>query len=228
MATFNLAIDGPAGAGKSTIAKAVARRLFIPYLDTGALYRSMAWYALKQGISPKDEPAVEAMLPDFRLELRFEEGEQELYVNGERVTKLIREPEISQAASDISALPAVRAALLGFQRDIAAKQDCVLDGRDIGSYVLPNAQLKIFLTAAADERARRRLLELQQRGVETSFDAVLADMQYRDHQDSTRAVAPLCKTEDAVAIDSTDKSIEEVVGLVVRLAEPILKELRHG
>lgn len=216
---ITIAIDGPAGAGKSTIAKAVARDLGITYLDTGAMYRACALYALQQGVAAKDSAAVIPLLQKMQLDIRFTDEGQRIYLDGKDVSASIRQPEISIAASDISAIPEVRVQLVRMQRDLAGKQDTVLDGRDIGSYVLPQAKLKIFLTAGVEERARRRLLDLKSKGLEQSLADVQADIIYRDEQDSKRAFAPLTKTDDAVEIDSTHLSIEEVKDLVIGLAK---------
>lgn len=206
-----IAIDGPAGAGKSTVARELARRFNILYLDTGALYRACAWAALQAGLEPGDEARVKAWLPRFHLRLLYEEGRQVLYVNQQNVTDLIRGPEISKAASDISAHPAVRQALIDLQRDTALRQACVLDGRDIGTNVLPQAPIKVFLTADIHERALRRLREWELKGLITDLETVENDIAYRDRQDRERAVAPLKKAEDATEINTTEMSIEDVV-----------------
>lgn len=222
---LTIALDGPAGAGKSTIARILARRLGILYLDTGAMYRAVGLKALRGGISVRDEAAIAAMLPDTRLEVIFEDSNQRILLDGEDVSQAIRTPEASIAASDVSALPAVRLALVKLQREIAARQPLILDGRDIGTFVLPDAPFKFFLTADPAERARRRLLDLQARGDSTStFDQVLADIEYRDRQDSGRSLAPLSQAHDAVAVDTTHLTIEQVVETIMSYLE---KE-QHG
>ena len=174
---FNIAIDGPAGAGKSTIAKILAKKMNLVYLDTGAMYRGSAYYAIKRGVDVADEKAVLAILPDLKMEIAYEDGTQKVIVCGEDVTPYIREHNISMAASTISKIPAMRLKLVELQREIASSTPCVLDGRDIGSYVLPNAKYKIFLTADAKVRAMRRVKELNEKGVEISFEEVLKDIE---------------------------------------------------
>ena len=188
---LNIAIDGPAGAGKSTIAKILAKKMNLVYLDTGAMYRGSAYYAIKRGVDVADEKAVLAILPDLKMEIAYEDGTQKVIVCGEDVTPYIREHNISMAASTISKIPAMRLKLVELQREIAASTPCVLDGRDIGSYVLPNAKYKIFLTADAKVRAMRRVKELNEKGVEISFEEVLKDIEARDYQDTHRDFAPL-------------------------------------
>lgn len=210
--SYAIAIDGPAGAGKSTIARRVAEHLRILYLDTGAMYRAIGYAALSQGISPRDADAVAAMLAKTDLQIAFIDGAQHVLLNGEDVTGCIRTPEMSRAASDISALPCVRQYLVARQRALSHVQPLVMDGRDIGSYVLPDAPYKFYLTASPDERARRRLEDLRRTGDQTStLEAVLADILYRDQQDSTRAMAPLVRAADAVLIDTTHLTIDQVV-----------------
>ncbi|HAL74094.1 MAG TPA: (d)CMP kinase, partial [Clostridiales bacterium] len=201
---MTIALDGPAGAGKSTIARLLARRLNILYLDTGAMYRAVGLKAIRSDVSVRDEMAVAAMLEHTVLEIVFQDTSQHVLLDGEDVSDAIRTPEASIAASDVSALPAVRLALVRMQREIAARQPLILDGRDIGSYVLPDAPYKFFLTADPAERARRRLLDLQARGDQTTtFAQVLQDIEYRDRQDSSRSLAPLCQAADAILIDTT-------------------------
>ena len=212
---LNIAIDGPAGAGKSTVAKAIAARLGITYLDTGAMYRAVALYALDNSISPEDDKSVVAVLDKIRIEIKYSEGTQVVYLNGEDVSLRIRENRMSKAASDISKIPAVRLKLVEMQRAIAAGTDVVMDGRDIGSYVLPDANYKFFLTASPAVRAKRRFDELTAKGEKVNYDDILGDIEKRDRNDSTRAFAPLRKTDDAVEIDSSALSAEEVVGLIL-------------
>lgn len=210
--SYAIAIDGPAGAGKSTIARRVAEHLHILYLDTGAMYRAIGYAALSQGISPRDADAVEEMLQKTTLTVQFIDGTQHVILNGQDVTGLIRTPEMSVAASDISALPCVRHYLVARQRDIAKVQPLVMDGRDIGSYVLPDAPYKFFLTASPDERARRRLHDLHVAGNHSAtIESVLAEILYRDQQDTTRTMAPLVRAADAVLIDTTHLTIDQVV-----------------
>jgi cytidylate kinase len=210
--SYAIAIDGPAGAGKSTIAKRIAEHLHILYLDTGAMYRAIGLAALGQGISPRDADAVATMLETTTLTIEFVDGVQNVILNGQNVTGLIRTPEMSRAASDISVLPCVRNYLVARQREIAQVQSLVMDGRDIGSYVLPDAAYKFFLTASPDERARRRLQDLKVAGDETAtLESVLADILYRDQQDTTRTMAPLVRAADAILIDNTHFTMEQSV-----------------
>lgn len=214
-----VAIDGPAGAGKSTIAKAAAARFGFIYVDTGAIYRTVGLAAKRTGIDPHDAERVAALLPGLSIRLDYgEDGMQHMYLGGEDVSGLIRTPEISLYASAVSAIPAVRAFLLDMQRDMAKTTSVVMDGRDIGTVVLPDAGLKIFLTASVQERAKRRLAELREKGDPSTFEEVLADMLERDKNDSTRAAAPLKAAEDAVFVDTSDldlpASIERVCALV--------------
>ena len=213
---YQIAIDGPSGSGKSTLAKGVSKELGIMYLDTGAMYRTCGLSAIKRGISPKDEDAVKKMLEDMSLEVEFIDGEQHMILDGEDVTGMIRTPEVSIAASDISALPVIRKAMVEKQRAIASHQTFVLDGRDIGSNVLPNAKYKFFLTASAEKRAERRLAELNEKGdFSQNYEEVLRDIKYRDKQDSERASAPLVKVDDAVEIDTSVIGIDETRELLL-------------
>lgn len=214
---FAIALDGPAGAGKSTIARQVAAQLGILYLDTGAMYRAMAWQALRHGVDPADEQAVIDLISQTDLQVVLSQGHQQVLINGSDVSQLIRTPEVSKASSDISALPSIRRFLVEKQREIARHRPLILDGRDIGTYVLPQAPWKFFLTASVDERARRRLLDLQARGDHTgTLETVRREIEYRDTQDSNRVMAPLCQAEDACLIDTTDLSIEEVVDVIIK------------
>ena len=206
---FAIAIDGPSGAGKSSLARRCAAAFSFVYVDTGAIYRTVGLAALRRGVDRRDEEAVKAILPELAIEMRYNEaGEQRMFLNGEDVSAEIRLPEVSLCASDVSALPAVRAFLLEMQRKMAREHDVIMDGRDIGTVVLPDAELKIFLTASAEARAERRLKELVNKGVETSFEEVLRDIRYRDEQDSGRAAAPLKAAEDAVTVDTTEIDFE--------------------
>jgi len=212
---LNIAIDGPAGAGKSTLAKALARSLNIHYLDTGAMYRAVAYAAVSAGISVKDEEAVARLLEDIDLKTVYVDGEQQILLNGVNVMPYIRTPEMSTAASDISALPCVRKKLVEMQREVAKQYDVVLDGRDIGTYVLPDAPYKFFLTADPAERARRRHAELLSKGIHKDYDDVLSEMLQRDANDSSRALAPLKKADDAILIDATHLDADAVLSLVL-------------
>ena len=210
MSTIRIAIDGPAGAGKSTLARSVAARLGYLYVDTGAIYRTIGYHASIHGIDPKDEAAVMAALPEVQVELTYgSDGLQHMLLNGEDVTKEIRLPEISRYASEVSAHPGVRAYLLEMQRSLARTHDVVMDGRDIGTVVLPDAEVKVFLTASAQERARRRCRELEQRGTPQPYDQLLREIQQRDWDDTHRAAAPLRQAEDAVLLDTTALDFQE-------------------
>lgn len=211
---ISVAIDGPSGAGKSSMAKRLAADLGYTYVDTGAMYRSIGLYALRQGKDPADAGAVEALLPQIHLDIRVEEGTQHIYLNGEDVSELIRTEQCGMAASAVAAHPAVRAFLLDTQRELAARQDVLMDGRDIGTVVLPHATVKIFLTATPEARATRRLAELRQKGQPAEYDQVLADIRQRDYQDSHRAVAPLRQAEDAILVDTSEIGIEESFALL--------------
>lgn len=208
---FTIAIDGPAGAGKSTIAKHLAKKLNILYLDTGAMYRAFALKVLESGLNPESESDIDSIIDDTDIDVQYEDGVQTVYLDSVNVTDKIRTEEISKAASSVATIPKVRLKLVDIQRSIGMKTSLVMDGRDIGTYVLPDASLKIFLTATAEERARRRHNELTEKGVNTSYTEVLNDIKARDNNDSKREFAPLRKADDAVLIDSTDKTIEEVI-----------------
>lgn len=217
MSFVSVAIDGPAGAGKSTIARKVAEELGYLYVDTGAIYRTVGLYARRTGTDPHDEQAVSGLLPSLRVELQVEaDGIQHMYLNGEDVTGQIREPEISRYASAVSALPPVRAFLLEMQRELARTRDVVMDGRDIGTVVLPQATVKIFLTADPKVRALRRWKELQQKGSGDSLEQVLREVEQRDYDDSHRAIAPLRQAEDAILVDTSDLTLEESIAAMLR------------
>ncbi len=213
---INVAIDGPAGAGKSTVAKAAAKALGFIYVDTGALYRTVALAAQRAGVL-SDKEGIIALLDKITVELKYIDGVQAVFLDGEDVSALIRTPEISMGASSASAIPEVRAFLLDLQRDIAKRNNVVMDGRDIGTVVLPDAGLKIFLTASAEARARRRYIELQQKGDPATFEEVLADMLVRDKNDSTRDAAPLKAADDAIPVDTTDMTLEESIDFLCGL-----------
>ena len=208
---MKIALDGPSGAGKSSLARAIAERKRIVYVDTGALYRSIGLYVRSQNIDPKDEAAVTACLPSIELRMTHEGGEQHIYLCGENVGDKIRTPEMSMYASAVSAIPAVRTFLLDTQRNIAATTDVIMDGRDIGTVILPDADVKIFLTASPEARARRRAAELAAKGIETTYEEVLADMAERDKNDSTRKTAPAIPAEDAIFLDNSDLTVEETI-----------------
>lgn len=206
---ISVAIDGPSGAGKSTLAKRLAKELGYLYVDTGAMYRSIGLFALHKGVDPKDEAAVTALLPQIQIELRYVNGAQRVLLCGEDVSEAIRAEEVGMATSAVSAHPPVRAFLLELQRGMARTHDILMDGRDIGTVILPNASVKIFLTASAEARATRRFRELQEKGVDTDFETVLEDIRRRDYQDSHRATAPLRQAEDAVLVDTSEMDLEE-------------------
>lgn len=214
---YNIAIDGPAGAGKSTIAKLVAKELSFIYVDTGAMYRGMAYACLKAGVDVEDEEAVSKKCQESTIEICYEEGEQIVLLNGENVNGYIRTPEVSAATSKIAVYSGVRARLLDLQKDLAKKQDVVMDGRDIGTIVLPQADLKIFLTASSAERARRRTKELLEKGQEADFEQIKKEIEERDQRDSNRKVSPLKQAEDAIFLDSSDFTIMEVVEKILSL-----------
>lgn len=213
----NVAIDGPAGAGKSTVSRAAAKAVGYIYVDTGALYRAVGVNALRNGIDTKDKPAVAATLADISVDLVFENGEQKVLLNGEDVSTEIRTPPASMAASDVSAVPEVRAFLFDLQRDIAARNNCIMDGRDIGTVVLPDAKVKIFLTASPEERAMRRYKELIEKGNDVNYEEVLEDLVQRDYNDSHREIAPLKPAEDGVILDTTGMSLEESVNAIIEI-----------
>ena len=216
---IKIAIDGPSGAGKSTVAKALAARMGIVYVDTGALYRTVGYAAIRAGIATKDAAALEALLPGIQIDVRYEDGVQCVYLNGENLGDKIRRPEISMAASDVSAIPAVRAFLLDTQRDIARKNSVIMDGRDIGTVILPDAEVKVFLFASDEARAHRRTLELRAKGIAADFEEVLRDMRERDHNDSHRAVAPAVPAPDAVMLDNSELTVEQTADVIIALAE---------
>lgn len=205
----SVAIDGPAGAGKSTLARRLAAELGYIYVDTGAMFRTIGLYALRAGKDPKDNEAVNALLPEISLKFAFIGGEQHIYLNGEDVSTAIRTEEVGMAASAVGANPEVRAFLLGMQQDMAKTQDVLMDGRDIGTVVLPDATVKIFLTASPEARATRRWKEYQQKGVEVSYEEVLADVRQRDYQDTHRAAAPLRQADDAQLLDTSEMNFEQ-------------------
>ncbi|MBR2703592.1 MAG: (d)CMP kinase [Oscillospiraceae bacterium] len=215
---YSIAIDGPSGAGKSTIARRCASAFDFLYVDTGAIYRAVGLASLRAGVDRKSASEVSGILPGLAIDLRYNDsGEQRMFSNGEDISDAIRLPEVSICASDVSALPVVRSYLLEMQRQIARTHHVIMDGRDIGTVVLPNADLKIFLTASAEARAQRRLKELREKGIDTDFQSVLQDILYRDEQDSTRETAPLRRAEDAVLVDTTELNFEESFSAVSQL-----------
>lgn len=211
---INVAIDGPAGAGKSTIAKATAKELGFIYVDTGALYRAVAYNAVKNGVID-DEQGIISMLDDTKVELKYVEGVQSVYLNGEDVSGFIRTPEISMGASKVSAIPQVREFLLNLQREIAKTNNVIMDGRDIATVVLPDAEVKIFLFASPECRAERRYKELVEKGENVSFDDVLKDVNQRDYQDSHREIAPLKPSEESIMADTSELTLQESIDLIV-------------
>ncbi len=218
-----VAIDGPAGAGKSTIAKKIAKELGFVYIDTGALYRTIAYDMVKRRISPSEDAAVKDALSSLQIELAFQDGEQHVYLDGEDVSSFIRTPEISMAASSFSALPPVRAFLLELQRDMARRHNVIMDGRDIGTVVLPNADIKIFLTASPEDRAKRRHQELLEKGMESDYASVLEDIKKRDDNDANRPIAPLRPSQDSLIVDTTGNTLEKSVSLLSRMIKERLR-----
>ena len=215
---FAVAIDGPSGAGKSTLAKAVAAALDILYVDTGAIYRTIGCYVKEKGVHPRDNEAVIALLSEIHIEMRYaEDGLQHMILNDKDVTTEIRQNEISQYASDVSAIPEVRTFLLEMQRQFARTNSVIMDGRDIGTVVLPDAEVKVFLTAPLAERARRRFVELEQRGTPRAYEDVLREMEQRDYNDSHRAAAPLRQAEDAVLLDTGELNFEESLAALLTI-----------
>lgn len=221
---FSIAIDGPGGAGKSSLAKAVAKKLSILHVDTGAIYRTIGYAAFARGLNAKDESQIAPLLKTIRIDMAFDEaGRQKMLLDGKDVSREIRLPEISMYASNVSALPCVRAYLLEMQRDIARKRSVIMDGRDIGTVVLPDADLKIYLTASAEERARRRCLELSERGTPEPYEAVLREINERDEQDMHRAIAPLREAADAVRIDTSALNFDESEQALLKLIQEKLQ-----
>jgi len=216
---INIAIDGPAGAGKSTIARQLAAGLGYIYVDTGALYRAVGVNAMRKGADTKNIQQVTESLGSADVSLRFVDGEQRVFLGDEDVSLAIRTPEASMAASNVSAIPAVREFLFDLQRDIAAKNNCIMDGRDIGTVVLPNAQVKIFLTASAEVRAKRRYDELLAKGMQADYTQVLEEMVQRDYQDSHREIAPLKKADDAVLVDTSEMNLEQVLDTLNKIVK---------
>lgn len=217
--SFNIAIDGPAGAGKSTIAKRVAKELSFIYVDTGAMYRAIALYLIRSKVSPADQEALKKACENIEITISYENGEQQVILNGENVTRLIRTEEVGNMASAASANQPVREKLLDLQRNLARNADVLMDGRDIGTNVLPNAQLKIYLTASSATRAERRYLELQEKGENCQLEEIERDIIERDQRDMNRDIAPLKQAEDAVLVDSSNMGIDQVVECILSLYE---------
>lgn len=221
---FSIAIDGPGGAGKSSLAKAVAKKLSILHVDTGAIYRTIGYAAFARGLNAKDESQIAPLLKTIHIDMAFDEvGRQKMLLDGKDVSREIRLPEISMYASNVSALPCVRAYLLEMQRNIARKRSVIMDGRDIGTVVLPDADLKIYLTASAEERARRRCLELSERGTPESYEAVLREINERDEQDMHRAIAPLREAADAIRLDTSALNFDESEQALLKLIQEKLQ-----
>lgn len=217
MKFINVAIDGPAGAGKSTISRKAASELGYIYIDTGALYRTVGLNALTKGVDiQKDEEIIATLTDDLKVELKFIDGEQRMFLNGKDVSADIRTPEASMAASRVSAVPKVREYLFDLQKNLAATNNCIMDGRDIGTVVLPDADVKIFLTASPEARAQRRFKELQEKGMDASYDEVLKDMIKRDYDDSHRAIAPLKQADDAILCDTSKIDLQQSIDLIIR------------
>ena len=221
---FSIAIDGPGGAGKSSLAKAVAKKLSILHVDTGAIYRTIGYAAFARVLNAKDESQIAPLLKTIRIDMAFDEaGRQKMLLDGKDMSREIRLPEISMYASNVSALPCVRAYLLEMQRDIARKRSVIMDGRDIGTVVLPDADLKIYLTASAEERARRRCLELSERGTPEPYEAVLREINERDEQDMHRAIAPLREAADAIRLDTSALNFDESEQALLKLIQEKLQ-----
>ena len=216
---YNVAIDGPAGAGKSTIAKLVAKEKVYVYVDTGAMYRGLAIHFLENGIEAEETGKIVEACKDADVTIRYEDGQQQVYLNGKNITAKLREEVVGNMASKSSAIPEVRAKLLELQRELARKENVIMDGRDIGTCVLPDADVKVFLTASVETRAKRRYDELVEKGVSCDLEEIARDIAERDERDSTREIAPLKQAEDAVLVDSSHMTIEEVVAAIVKLCD---------
>ncbi|SEK29408.1 cytidylate kinase [Pseudobutyrivibrio ruminis] len=216
---MNVAIDGPAGAGKSTIAKAVAAKKGYVYVDTGAMYRAMALYFLRAGIASDDEKSISEKVDEIVVSIKYEDGAQHVILNGEDVTGLIRTEEVGNMASATSVYSAVRTKLVALQQELAKTTDVIMDGRDIGTVVLPNADVKVFLTASVECRAKRRFDELKDKGANPDFDQIAKDIEERDYRDSHREISPLKQADDAVLVDSSDMTIDEVVAAIIDLCK---------
>ncbi|MCX4269280.1 MAG: (d)CMP kinase [Lachnospiraceae bacterium] len=216
---YSIAIDGPAGAGKSTIAKELAKKLGYIYVDTGAMYRAMALYFLRLGLCADQHAAIAESCKNVRVAIEYLEGVQQIILNGENVTAFLREEEVGRMASATSIYPEVRMKLVELQRALAAEEDVIMDGRDIGTYVLPNANVKIYLTASVETRANRRYLELKEKGIESNYEEIKKDIEERDYRDKNREFAPLLQAEDAVLLDTSDMTVEEVINSILTIKE---------
>lgn len=214
---YNIAIDGPSGAGKSTIAKLVAKEKGFVYVDTGAMYRGLAIHFMKKGIKPEETEKIVSACEDAEVSIGYENGSQQIYLNNENVTDMLRDEAVGNMASMSSGIPEVRAKLLELQRNLAREKDVVMDGRDIGTHVLPDADVKVYLTASVETRAKRRYKELVEKGIACEYAEIARDIEERDARDMSREIAPLKKAEDAVLVDSSDMGIEEVVAKIVEL-----------
>ncbi len=219
MKTFNIAIDGPAGAGKSTVARRVAKELSFVYVDTGAMYRAIGLFMIQKNVDVSDEPQVKDALKEVHISIAYDHGEQQVLLNGKNVSTMIRKEKVGNMASRVSAISSVREKLLDLQKNLASEHDVVMDGRDIGTHILPMAQLKIYLTASVDTRAKRRFDELTAKGTNCDLCEIKADIEKRDEQDMNRAIAPLRQAEDAVYLDSSDMTIDQVTSKIVALAK---------
>lgn len=217
--SYCVAIDGPAGAGKSTIAKKIAKKMQLIYVDTGAMYRAMALFLLRNHVSPEDAAAIERTCEDAEIGICYEKGQQVVYLNGENVNDLLRSEEVGKMASISSQIKSVRRKLVDLQRRLAETTDVIMDGRDIGTCVLPDADVKIYLTASSRVRAQRRFDELQEKGIACNFDEIEKDIIERDRRDMTREESPLMKAEDAIEVDTSDMSIEQVIATIIRICE---------
>ncbi len=222
---INVAIDGPSGAGKSSVAKKAAALLGYIYVDTGALYRTVAYYCISKGIDPKSEKDVETILPEITIGIRYIDGNQHVFLNGEDVSSYIRTPDVSMGASAVSAHGAVRKFLFNTQRDIANSNNVIMDGRDVGTVILPHAQVKIFLTASPEARAQRRYAEHMQRGESCTFSTILSEIIERDYNDSHRAIAPLKQAEDAILVDNSNLDLEQSLQAVLNVIDSVVKGL---
>ena len=221
--SFNIAIDGPAGAGKSTIARAAARNLGFLYVDTGAMYRAIAFSLIRSGIEPEDEKGIEKVLENMTIRIVYSDGEQQILLDGENVTAFLRDEAVGNMASRSASNPKVREKLLQLQRDLAKENDVIMDGRDIGTFVLPDADVKVYLTASVEERAKRRYLELIEKGQDADMEKIKEDIRTRDTQDMNRSIAPLKQAKDAVVIDSSKLTIPEVMDRIVDAFQDSLK-----
>lgn len=220
--TIKIALDGPSGSGKSTLAKNLAKHYGFVYIDTGALYRTIGLFVAQKGVASDDVKAIVALLPEIHIEMRLENGGNAVYLDGKLIGEEIRTPLCSKYASDVSKIPEVRAFLLETQRSIARENNVIMDGRDIGTVILPDAQVKIFVSASAEARANRRYAELCQRGVETTYDEVLSEMKWRDANDSGRDVAPLVPAEDAIMFDNSGLNVQETVEAAIKIIDGVI------